>query len=258
MIEEYVSKDKYPTYFEKLNNLRHRIARNLPIRPDMLILDLATGYGYNAIEVAKREKDIKIVGIDITQSNVSKAKTNVIKQELIDCIKVIKMDATRMGFRKESFDMVVNFLGLEDIHMTRGRTGVRQTFKEVNRVLKTNGYFSFTAMPPEEMETKAQKVEVALFSYICDCTWLSVEEYEKMLEKTGLKLIRKEKYYTGKKLTSEQAKEEIRFACDNVPEIYGVETPSFEEIWERFGTDIEKNGLGNSSKVILFIAQKVG
>jgi len=54
------------------------------------------------------------------------------------------------------------------------------------------------------------------------------------------------------------SEEEIRFACDNVPEIYGVETPSFEEIWERFGTDIEKNGLGHSSKVILFIAQKVG
>lgn len=127
----------------------------------------------------------------------------------------------------------------------------------MNRVLKSDSYFCFVVMPPEEMETGAQKIEVALFSYICDATWLSAKEYEKMLEEAGFRLIKKENYYTGKKLTPEQAKAEIKFACDNAPKIYGVETPPFGKVWKKFGKDIEKHGLGHYSKVVLMIAQKV-
>lgn len=257
MNEKYVLNNEYPTYFSNLNALRHRIASNLPIKSDMCILDLATGYGYFAIEIAKRENRIKITGIDISQNDIQKARKNVVAQDLADRIKIIKMDATKMGFTSGSFDMVINFLGLEDIHMTRGKDGIYETFLEVNRVLKSGGCFCFVVMPPEEMATKAQKIEVAIFSYICDATWLSAREYEKMLKRTGFILIRKKKYYTGRKLTSLQAKEEIKFACDNAPKIYGVKTPPFEKVWEKFGKDIKKYGLGHYSKVVLFIAQKV-
>lgn len=256
MIEKYLSDAEYSTYFPKLNNLRLKIVNDLPIEPDMRILDLATGYGYFSIELAKRENDIKIVGIDISQGDVNIAKTNVIREGFADRVKIIKMDATKMSFDNESFDMVANFLGLEDIHMTRGRRGIQQTFTEANRILKSGGYFCFTVMPPEEMETDAQKTEVALFSYICGATWLSIKEYENILIGTGFRLIRKEKYYTGKKLTSEQAKIEIKFACSNAPKIYEIKTQSFEKVWEKFGKRIEKHGLGHYSKTILFITEK--
>jgi len=171
-------------------------------------------------------------------------------------VKVVEMDATGMNFGPEEFDMAVNFTGLEDIHMTRGKAGVEQTFQEVSRVLKPESFFCFVVTPPEEMETEAQRIEVALFSYICDATWLSAKEYERMLEKAGFMLVRKEKYYTGKKLTPEQAKAEIRFAIKTDPKIYGIATPSFDEVWAKFGHRIEENGLGHYSKVILMIAQK--
>ena len=163
-----------------------------------------------------------------------------------------------MSFSKEEFDMAIDFTGLEDIHMTRGKAGVLQTFHQVSRVIKSKSFFCFVVMPPEEMETQTQKIEVALFSYICDATWLSAKEYESMLEEAGLRLIRKKQYYTGKKLTPEQAKAEIRFACKTDPKIYGIKTPPFEEVWSRFGHQIEKNGLGHYSKVVLMIAQKAG
>jgi len=257
MIEEYLSDAEYSTYFSKLNNLRPKIVNDLPIEPGICILDLATGYGYFSIELARCKSNIKIVGIDISQGDVDIAEKNVIREGFADRVKIITMDATKMNFDNESFNIVANFLGLEDIHMTRGRTGIQQTFTEVDRILKPGGYFCFTAMPPEEMETDAQKMEVALFSYICGATWLSMKKYENMLRDTGFRLIRKEKYYTGKKLTSEQAKIEIKFACNSAPKIYEVETQSFEKVWGKFGQRIEKHGLGHYSKTILLIAQKV-
>jgi len=258
MIEQYISNSEYETYYGKLSNLRSKIANDLPIKSGMRILDVATGSGFFAIEVAKCNSNLKITGIDISQSDIRNARKNIKKQSLQDRVEILEMDATQMSFHREEFDMAINFTGLEDIHMTRGKSGVRRMFVEVNRVLKPDGYFCFVVMPPEEMETEAQKIEVALFSYICDATWLSAKEYERMLESAKFKLIRKRSYYTGKKLSPEQAKAEIRFACNNVPKIYGINTPSFEEVWDRFGQNIEGNGLSHYSKVVLMIAQRVG
>jgi cyclopropane fatty-acyl-phospholipid synthase-like methyltransferase len=256
MDEEYLTDAEFKTYFSELNNLRKRIAGSLPLIPGMNVLDLATGYGYFAIELLRRERELKITGIDISETDIVNAERNVAKNNLADSITITQMDATKMNFGDEAFDMAVNFLGLEDIHMTRGLDGVRLTFSEVNRVLKTGGYFCFTAMPPDRMETRAQQIEVALFSDLCGATWLRTEEYESMLKVAGFELVRKDELYTGKKLTADQIKEEIRFACENVPGIYGVPTPPFSEIWNRYRKDIEEYGVGHYSKVILFVARK--
>ena len=69
-------------------------------------------------------------------------------------------------------------------------------------------------------------------------------------------LLEKKRYYTGKKLTPQQAKREIRFAIKNDPKIYGITTASFEETWTKFGQQIEENGLGHYSKVVLMTARK--
>jgi len=256
MKEEYISDDQYKSYYSKLNGLRHRIACDLSVKPGMHILDLATGSGFFAIELAMLDSTLKIDGIDISKDGILNARIIVKAQGFSSQIKVTEMDATQMNFPNNYFDMVVNFTGLEDIHMTKGRTGIDKTFTEVSRVLKLNGLFCFVVMPPEQMETKAEQIEVAIFSYICDASWLSMKEYKKILDSTGFRLISTKEYRTGKKLTPEQAKEEIRYACDNVPKIYGIDTPSFQEVWYRFGEDIQRNGMGHYSKVILFIAKK--
>lgn len=256
MKEVYVSDKKYSNYYFDLNKLRRRIAKELPIKENSRVLDVGTGDAIFAIELAKLNKTIYITGIDISERDIESSKKRVAKQGLESQIEIKRIDATKMSFKDESFDYVVNFVGLEDIHMTRGRKGVLKTFKEAYRVLKPKGYFYFVIMPPEEIETEAQRLEVALFAYICNAIWLSKKEYVKFLEETGFKLIRSKVFYTGKKLTASQAKEEIKFACKNVPKIYGIKTPNFDEIWNKFGKDIEKHGLGLCSKVRLLIAQK--
>jgi ubiquinone/menaquinone biosynthesis C-methylase UbiE len=255
--EAYVSNEEYATYYLKLNDLRARIARDLPISSGMRVLDVATGGGYFAMEVAELDRSLTITGIDIAPRDVKNARTNVNERGFQDRIEIVEMDATDMKFPDGAFDLAINFMGLEDIHMTRGRAGVERTFHEVRRVLRPGGAFCFVVMPPEEMETMAQRLEVALFSHICDATWLSATGYEGMLKAAGFRLLKKMSYRTGKKLTPEQAREEITFACENVPKIYGVDTPSFQEVWARFGRDIDEKGLGHYSKVVLMLAQKL-
>ncbi len=254
--EQYLSNEQYKNYYKRLSNLRSEIAQDLPLRPKMCILDIATGYAYFAVEVAKHVSSVIVTGIDISLQDVSRAHNNIKQSCLLNRISIVSMDATGMGFHERAFDMAINFIGLEDIHMTRGKRGIQETFLEVNRVLKTDAYFCLVVMPVDEMETKAQKIEVALYSYICRATWLKRQEYIKMLEKAGFVLLREKSYKTGKKLTSEQARYEIRYACDNVPKIYGIVTPSFEDVWNEFGSAIEENGVGQVSKVLLMITQK--
>jgi ubiquinone/menaquinone biosynthesis C-methylase UbiE len=256
MNEQYLTDEEYRIYFPKLSGLRNRIARDLPIEPGMRVLDLATGYGYFAIEVARLDSSLKIVGIDISASDISNSRENIEKEKLSDRIKAIQMDSTSMKFAGEEFDVAVNFLGLEDIHMTRGKEGVQKTFLEVSRVLRPRRYFGFVVMPPDQAETEAQNTELAIFSHICGATWLNSEEYEHILQRSGFKLVSKKTYRAGKKLSPEQAKAEIRFACENVPTIYRIKTPTFKEVWARFGRNIEENGMGHYSKVTLMIGRK--
>jgi ubiquinone/menaquinone biosynthesis C-methylase UbiE len=257
IMEQYVTNPEYQTYFEDLNGLRGRIAEDLPIKTGMRIVDVATGEAFFALEVARRDSTLKVTGIEITKSGIRDSRNNIRRAGLDDRVKVVEMDATGMNFGAEEFDVAVNFTGLEDIHMTRGRVGVEKTFHEVARVLKPNGFFCFVVMPPEEMETEAQRIEVALFSYMCDATWLSAAEYERMLENAEFMLVKKETYHSGKKLTAEQAKAEIKYVCKNDPKIYGIATRPYEEVWAKFGRQIEENGLGHYSKVVLMIALKV-
>jgi ubiquinone/menaquinone biosynthesis C-methylase UbiE len=257
MTESYVSDGEYQDYFQKLDGLRQRVAGDLPLASGMWVLDLATGSGYFALALVERHRGMHLVGIDVVGDGLRRARENMRRRGLSHGVKMVQMDASRMAFGEGRFDAVVNFLGLEDIHMTSGREGVQRTFLEASRVVKPGGSFCFVAMPPDEMETQAQGLEVALYSYICGATWLSVDEYEHMLNAGKLLLMGKKKYCTGKKLTPEQAKTEIKFACGQVPKIYGIQTPSFEDTWRKFGKDIERYGLGHYSRVVSFCARKV-
>jgi ubiquinone/menaquinone biosynthesis C-methylase UbiE len=216
MNEHYLSDQEYKSYFIDLGGIRRKIVRDLPLKAGMKVLDLASGYGYFAFEIARSAKDIRITGIDISKTDVMKARKGLTKEYgLKDRMNFLQMDVTKLGFANESFDLVVNFLGFEDIYMTRGTTGIIKAFTEVCRVLKPEKFFSLTVMPPDEMETTAQQLDTELFSYICNAKWLEYKEYIKFLNNTGFSLVSKKNYYTRKKLKSNQAIEEIKFACNN-------------------------------------------
>lgn len=256
MKEDLLTDSEYEGYFQILGGVRSMIAADLPIPSGSRVLDLATGYGYFAIEIARHHQDVTVVGIDLCENDVGNARKNVSDAGLEDRVEIRMMDATDMSLDDASFDAVVNFLGLEDIHMTRGREGIHKTFAECSRVLRPSGFFCFVVMPPEEMETEAQLAEVSLFSYLCGATWLSRDEYERDLQHSGFVPCSSQKYHPGKKLSAQQARKEIRFACEHVPKLYGIEPRKYDDVWGRYGESIEKNGLGHYSAVVLMTTHK--
>lgn len=256
MEEAYLTNNEYKDFFINLNGLRKFVASKIPMENKMRILDLAIGSGYFAMEVAEKFPEIFIEGVDISTDSLEEARRNIWDKGLRARIALKKMDSTRLEYPSQAFHGAVNFLGLEDIHMTRGYEGVRKTFHEISRVIKSRGYFSFTIMPPEETETEAQLLECEVFDYICGAKWLTALQYQELLKESGLNLVKRELFKTGKKLTVEQAKQEIQFACKEVPRIYNIQTKSFDKVWENFGSKIEKHGLGHYSRLVLMLARK--
>jgi len=251
--EIYVTDRDYPTYFSTLGGLREKVAVSLPFSQGN-ILDVATGSGYFSAALARIRSKTRITAIDIGSFDTGKIVVD--KSGLADRVTFVNMDATRMDFPANHFDHAINFLGLEDIHMTKGRKGVEDTFREVHRVIKPGGTFSFTVMPADMAETPAQALEIEVFSYICDATWLKEAEYTRIAESRGLVVQSRKVFRTGKKLTLDQAQTKIEFAAENVPRLFGRSARSFEDAWGRYREKIRVNGLGHYSRVELIVTRK--
>ncbi|HLC59962.1 MAG TPA: class I SAM-dependent methyltransferase [Candidatus Nanoarchaeia archaeon] len=98
------------------------------------VLDLGCGTG---ISVAKflDGKDCKVTGIDFSDGMLELARKNVPKA------KFIKMDITKMKFKKNSFDGTVSFYAI--IHIPR--IYHENIYKKLHRMLKKNGIFLVNA-----------------------------------------------------------------------------------------------------------------
>ncbi len=253
--EVFVPEKEYTDYLATLGGLRERMVATIPMEPRMRVLDTATGSAQFAIALAKRDPTLKIVAIDVSERAVRTAERRIKEKWLDPSVTALKMDATSLDYQTATFGLVTNFMGLDDIHSTRDAQGVRQAIHEVARVLKPRGYFCFTVIPPEESETQAQRLECDVYSYACGLTWLPAVRYQEYLRGAGFTLIKRETFYTGKKLTAEQAMQQVGAAIDNA-KTHEIQTIPYDEVWKRYSRDVEKEGLGHCSRSVLMIARK--
>jgi ubiquinone/menaquinone biosynthesis C-methylase UbiE len=73
-----------------------------------LVLDVGTGPGYLAIEIAKRAPQITVVGIDSSKELVRIAQENAKRESLSDRVRFVKCDANRLTFPDDSYDLVIS------------------------------------------------------------------------------------------------------------------------------------------------------
>ena len=201
----------------------------------MRVLDGAAGSAQFAIELAKRDPTLKIVAIDVSERTVRSAERRIKEKWLDSSVTTLKMDSTRLDFQPSTFGLATNFMGLDDIHTTRGPQGVRQSIHEVARVLKPRGFFCFTIIPPEEAETPAQRLECEAYSYACGATWLPSYKVPRVPHAAPASHSSRERpFFTGKKLKAEHAMQQLGEAIEKAKHTTSRLLP-LDEVWKRFG-----------------------
>jgi ubiquinone/menaquinone biosynthesis C-methylase UbiE len=114
------------------------------------ILDLACGEGYNSRILAK--KGGKVIGIDISEKLIEFARQEEVRKRLK--IRYYVMDACRIGFPENSFDLITCFMALQDIW------NFEKAISQVARVLNNGGKFIFSIPHPcfETMTVNVRRI----------------------------------------------------------------------------------------------------
>lgn len=182
-------------YFRKYETSPRKIV-NESIKAEDKILDLCTGTGTNAVNIAKRDKSVNVKGIDISKDMLIIAKSKGRKEKLTN-IRFYQMDATKMRFKDRCFDKILLSLVL---HETDEALAAR-IITEAIRVLKDDGEIIVTEwerskqlfnkilfFPIEILEPKPYKTFVVkdLYAYFDEFGLEVVEEihcdYSKVLK----------------------------------------------------------------------------
>ena len=119
-------------------------------------MDLCTGTGTNAVNIAKRDNSVIIKGVDISKDMLVIAKSKA-KKEKLNNIKFYEMDATNMRFKDKCFDKILLSLVL---HETDEDLAAKM-IKEAIRVLKDDGIIIVT-----EWERSSDVIKKIIFSPI--------------------------------------------------------------------------------------------
>jgi ubiquinone/menaquinone biosynthesis C-methylase UbiE len=94
------------------------------------ILDLGTGPGYLPLDIAKRSRSIKVVGIDLSHDLIRMARANALKAGLSDNLIFEVGNAAELRFDDSVFDMVIS------TGMLHSLNNPVKVLKEIKRVLK--------------------------------------------------------------------------------------------------------------------------
>ena len=120
-------------YFRKYETSPRKVVFDTIGKKDN-VLDLCTGTATNAIAIAKKNPNAKIVGVDLSKDMLVVAREKVNKENLAN-VRLYRMDATQMNFKDESFDKVLLSLVLHE----PDEELAKKIIKEAMRVMKPDG-----------------------------------------------------------------------------------------------------------------------
>ncbi len=261
---EFFTDDEYKDAFVWFGGIRSKIASlvsRIGESPLDTIVDIPAGHGYLALEFAKLHPSSRLLGVGLPSDIASYRRlrsSDAFPEEVLSRIDYLCGDAMYLPIGDNSCDLAVNFLGLEDIKMTRGEEGVRQALAEMVRVVKPSGLVQISLAEygdlPEERIAKEVWKSTGLNVDFAPRDW-----YVQTLENANTKHADEDEFVYPKKMTAEQAKEELRFACEKTPQTYapfGVSASSFEKLWSEHGKKIEEHGMAYWSRIRVILFEK--
>jgi demethylmenaquinone methyltransferase/2-methoxy-6-polyprenyl-1,4-benzoquinol methylase len=97
---------------------------------DSLVLDIATGTGEMALELAR--SGCRVVGVDLSQEMLGLARAKLARNRLQSVIDLLQADALALPFADDTFDCATVGFAMRDVE-------VPACFAELRRVLKPGG-----------------------------------------------------------------------------------------------------------------------
>lgn len=113
---------------------RRKVAKRLPNKEDLEILDLATGTGDLLFAMVKKHPSVKrATGMDLSEGMLDIAREKLDKRKLDEPITFAAGDATKLPVEDASYDVVSNSFGIRNV------ANLDDALSEMYRVLKPGG-----------------------------------------------------------------------------------------------------------------------
>ncbi len=134
--------DRIAPRYDLLNHLlsfnrdkvwRRRMATMLPVRPDLKLLDLATGTGDQLLALYDSGKIVSGVGIDPAEKMLAIGREKIARRSLGDKLSLVVGAGESIPCADKSFDVVTISFGIRNV------TDVPTALREMHRVLKPDG-----------------------------------------------------------------------------------------------------------------------
>ena len=136
---------------EMQNKLRDIVLQNLPWNGKGKVLEIGTGSGYLAIQLAKSNPNTEAWGIDYWGKgwnySLKMCEENAKIEGVMDRTKFQKADASDLPFNNEGFDAIVSNFVFHEVRSVKDKTLL---FEEALRVLKKGGVFSIQDLIKKE------------------------------------------------------------------------------------------------------------
>jgi ubiquinone/menaquinone biosynthesis C-methylase UbiE len=258
---EYFTDEEYERVFIEFGGFRRQVAESIKKHTKQnghVILDLLSGHGLLSVEVSKLFPESKIVATGLksdVESFLQTKKKGEHPESIWRRLQYVQCNVIQLPLRSSSCDVVVNFLGLEDVLMTCGMTGLRALFNEIGRITRPGALAQITLV--EYGNTPEEKLAEEIWKTIgLNAIFLSRDDYLMYLREQSFQLRDEYLLDLKKKMTKKQAREELEFACRDAPETFSqfsVRASSFDELWSKFGFQIEESGMAYWSKVRVMI-----
>lgn len=112
---------------------RRRLVKQLAKSNPRQVLDIATGTGDLAIQLAKHHKSVNITGVDISENMLSIGREKILKRKLEGRINLKQANSLSLPFADAEFDAAMVAFGVRNFEdLSKGIT-------EIHRVLKDGG-----------------------------------------------------------------------------------------------------------------------